>query len=250
MKNILTIAGSDPTGGAGIQADLRVFEKYGLKGLSAVTAITAQTEKEFLSLYPTPADILTQQLSAVSEHVKIDAVKIGMIATAANVQAIIWFLKRLKGVPIIIDPIIDSSTGFPLLEPAALPVFEQYLLPFTTVITPNLMEAGTLAGMQVSNLNTMIAAAKTIHENIRKMRGGLDSEVNVIVTGGHLKDKSTDILFDGKSINEIEGESVKGELHGSGCLYSSALAAELVLGASVIDAAKKAKDFVTSVIKD
>ena len=250
MKTILTIAGSDPTGGAGIQADLRVLEKHGLRGSSAITAITAQTPKKFISIYPIPADVLTQQLSAVSEDVQFDAIKVGMIATVANVQAIIFFLKRMVNVPIIIDPIIDSSTGYPLLEAAALPIFEQNLLPLATVVTPNLMEAGTLAGMRVSNVDTMIAAAKTIHENIRKMGGGREKLLTIIVTGGHLNDRSTDILFDGKDITRIEGEIVNAELHGSGCLYSSAVVSNLVLGDSVKEAAIKAKNYVTENLKN
>jgi hydroxymethylpyrimidine/phosphomethylpyrimidine kinase len=249
MTTVLTIAGSDPTGGAGIQADLRVFEQFGIKGLSAITAITAQTDRQVLSLYPTPADILTQQLSAVSEGVKIDVIKIGMIATAANVQAIIWFLKRYREVPLVVDPIIDSSSGFPLLEPAALPLFEQHLLPLATVVTPNLMEAGTLAGMQVSTLETMKTAAKTIFENICKLGGGCDHNLHVVITGGHLREISTDILFDGNNITAIEGERVDAKLHGSGCLYSSSLAAALALGSSVSEAAKKAKTFVTEKLK-
>ena len=249
MATVLTIAGSDPTGGAGIQADLRVFEKHGLGGASAITAITAQTGKKFLSIYPTPADVLTQQLSAVSEDTQFDAIKVGMIATAANVQAIIFFLKRMKGRPIVIDPIIDSSTGYPLLEPAALLVFEQHLLPLATVVTPNLMEARTLAKMQVADIETMRTAAKTIHENIRRMRGGGDKELTVIVTGGHLKDRSTDVIFDGSEIVTIDGEYLDVDLHGSGCLYSSSVAAHLALGSDVTTAARKAKAFVTQALK-
>lgn len=240
----LTIAGSDPSGGAGIQADLRTFEMLGVRGVSAVTAITAQTRARFLSIYPTPADILTQQLSAVFEEVKIDAVKIGMVATAANVQAAIWFLKRMEGVPIVIDPVFDASTGYPLIEPAALPIFEQHLLPLATVVTPNLNEAGTLAKMQVATLETMQTAAKNIHEAIRRMRGGVERELTVIVKGGHLKAGPTDILYDGREITRIDGKPLDAELHGSGCIYSSALAAHLALGSDVITAAKKAKELV------
>lgn len=247
MPTVLTIAGSDPSCGAGIQADLRVFEKLGVKGLSAITAITAQSSERFLSIYPVPADILTQQLSSVAEDAKIDAIKIGMIATAANVQAIIWFLKRMENVPVVIDPVFDASAGYPLIEPAALPVFEQQLLPFATVVTPNLSEAATLAKMQVASIETMRTAAKIIYDEIRHM-GGKKIKV-VAIKGGHLKDRSTDILYDGKKYTETEGEMLDKELHGTGCLYSSALAAHIAQGLDIVSAARKAKEYVTAELR-
>lgn len=248
MTTILTIAGSDPSGGAGIQADLRIFDRLGVEGLSAITAITAQTNDKFLSIHPVPADILTQQLSAASECRKIDAIKIGMVATQANVQAIIWFLKRFSGIPVIVDPVFDASTGYPLIEPEALPAFEQHLLPLATVVTPNLDEASTLAKMQVACTDTMETAAKNIHENIRRLRGGGGKELAIIVKGGHLKNHSPDFLYDGRKITKIDGEYVEKKMHGTGCAYSSALAAYLVLGKDIVTAAEMAKEFVTGLI--
>lgn len=248
MTTILTIAGSDPSGGAGIQADLRTFTELGVRGLSAVTAITAQNEREFLSIYPVPADVLTQQLSAIADRHKIDAIKIGMVATAANVQAIIWFLRGRGDIPIVIDPVLDSSTGYPLIEPAALPIFEQHLLPLATVITPNIDEARTLAKMQVSNIETMETAARTIHEDIRRLRGGGHGELTVIIKGGHLKKTSTDIVFDGKEITKIEGEIIEKEMHGTGCIYSSALTVYIARGIEPAAAARRAKEHVAKIM--
>lgn len=244
MATVLTIAGSDPSGGAGIQADLRTFSELGVDGLSAITAITAQTAEKFLSIHPTPADVLTQQLAAVSDTGKINAIKIGMVATLANIQAIIWFLKRLDGVPVVIDPVFDSSTGYPLIEPGAIPIFKQQLLPLAAVVTPNLDEASTLAGMQVWSVETMQTAAKNIHEEIRRLRGGGDRELAVIVKGGHLKNRSPDIFYDGKRITIIDGAYVVAGMHGTGCRYSSALTAYLSLGEDILSAAKKAKEYV------
>lgn len=250
MVTALTIAGSDPTGGAGIQADLRVFEKLGVRGVSAITAITAQTEKRFLSIFPTPADVLSQQLSAALEYSHFDVIKIGMIATAANVHVVELFLKRVGKTPIVIDPVLDSSSGYPLLELSARPVFEQHLLPLATVLTPNLQEAGTLARMQVANLETMEVAAKSIYENLMRLKGKDPGDLTVIIKGGHLKDQAIDLLYDGKDFTLIDGEYINASIHGSGCRYSSALAVYLALGSDVITAAKKAKKLVMEEIKN
>lgn len=244
MVTILTIAGSDPSGGAGIQADLRTFGAIGARGISAVTAVTAQNEKEFLSIYPMPADVLTQQLSAAAKGGKIEAIKIGMIATAANVQAIIWFLKQHRDVPVVIDPVFNSSTGYPLIESSALPIFKQHLLPLATVVTPNIDEARTLAKMHVGSVETMETAARMIYEDIRRLRGGGMKPLCVIVKGGHLKDIAVDILFDGKDIVKIDGCRLKKELHGTGCIYSAALAAHIALGSDFTTAARKAKKYI------
>ena len=245
---VLTIAGSDSSGGAGIQADLRTFERLGVSGRSVVTAITAQTESRFLSIYPAPADIVTQQLSAVTDQTTLSAIKIGMVATLANVQAIIWFLKRFREIPIIIDPVLDASSGYPLIEQSALTTFENQLLPLATVVTPNLREAATLAKMQVANRQTMETAALNIYQRLQSLRGEGRS-LAVIVKGGHLNKKRGDYYYDGASSEWIEGEIVKGSIHGSGCLYSSALTAFLAKGYESTNAAHSAKVFVTEELK-
>ena len=249
LTTCLTIAGSDPSGGAGIQADLRTFEAFGVSGVSAVTAITAQTENRFVSIYPTPADILTQQLSVVSKDIKIDAIKVGMVATAANVQALIWFLKRMRNIPIVVDPVLDSSTGYPLIEPEALHLFEYQLLPLATVVTPNLREAGTLAKMRVSDLETMKTAAKIIYDNIRQMQSDKGRDLSIVLKGGHLKVSSTDLVYCDSSFTEIEGTVFGKNLHGSGCLFSSAITAGLAKGLDIIKATQEAKKYITSLFR-
>jgi len=248
MPIVLTIAGSDSSGGAGIQADLRTFERLGVSGRSVVTAITAQTENRFLSLYPAPADIVTQQLSAVTDQTTLSAIKIGMVATLANVQAIIWFLKRFQKIPIIIDPVLDASSGYPLIEQSALTIFENQLLPLATVVTPNLREAATLAKMQVADRQTMETAALNIYQRLQSLRGG-NRPLAIIVKGGHLSKRPADFYYDGVSSEWIEGEMVHGSIHGSGCLYASALTAYLAKGYKPKNAAHSAKIFVVEELK-
>lgn len=247
---VLTIAGSDPTSGAGLQADLQTFTDMGCKGRSVVTAITAQTDDRVLGMWPTPADILTHQLSTSSAAVQIDAVKIGLIATAANVWAIVWFLKARQMSHIVIDPLLHSSSGFPLLDSHAIPIFRQHLLPLATVITPNIPEAMALAGMQIASVEAMEKAAQLIRDEAYRLRGGGEKPLAVVVKGGHLKGEATDVLYDGTNTHRIEGLRETGSIHGSGCRYSSAIAAELAKGSSVVDAARAAKRYVADLIKE
>ncbi len=249
MKRVLTIAGSDPSGGAGAQADLRVFSDMGVKGLSAITAITAQDEEAVLAIHPTRADILTQQLSTACKGEIPDAIKIGMVATQANVRAIMWFLGRMKAAHVVIDPVLHSSTGTPLLEAKAVSMYRQQLLPLATVITPNLMEAQFLAGMQVKTLDTMITAARTIHRETMKLKGRADHSLAVVVKGGHLEGDAIDVLFDGEEIQQFGAARIPGKSpRGTGCRFSSAIAARLALGDAVKDAVGAAKEYMTAYI--
>jgi len=249
MKVVLTIAGSDPSGGAGAQADLRVFSDMGVKGVSAITAITAQDEEAVLAIHPTRADILTQQLSTACKNVMPDAIKIGMVATQTNIRTIIWFLGHTNVGHIVIDPVLHSSTGTPLLEAKALPIYRQQLLPHATVITPNLMEAQVLAGMQVNTVETMKTAAQTIHGETLRLRGGVDKPLAVVVKGGHLDGEAVDVLYDGKTLKEFRAERIPGRSpRGTGCRFSSAIAARLAVGDSVEAAVSAAKEYMRKYI--
>ena len=247
---VLTIAGSDPTSGAGLQADLQTFHDMGCEGRSVVTAITAQTEDRVLGIWPTPADILTQQLATAAQREPPKATKIGMIATAANVWAVVWLLKARHIANVVVDPLLHSSSGFSLLDTHAIPIFRQHLLPLATVITPNLPEAIALAGMQVASAEAMEKAAKTLHEEVYRMRGGGDKPLAVVIKGGHLRQEPVDVCYDGASTHHIEGVRVAGSIHGSGCRYAAALAAQLAKGESVVDAARAAKQYVTNLIRE
>lgn len=245
----MTIAGSDPSGGAGIQADLATFADLGITGLSAITAITAQNAQEVLAIYPTPADVLTQQLSTACKGKSLDAIKIGMVATQANVKAIVWFLHHTSSNHIVIDPVLHSSSGVPLLEAKALAFYRRQLLPLATVITPNLQEAGVLAGMQVASLDTMRKAAETIHIEAKRLGGNADKQLAVLVKGGHLEGDAVDVLFDGEKFFSFPAKRIAGPSpRGTGCRFSSAIAARLASQDDLHTAIRKAKEYLAKYI--
>jgi hydroxymethylpyrimidine/phosphomethylpyrimidine kinase len=240
----LTIAGSDTTGGAGIQADLRTFAHFGAHGVSAVTAITAQTGKGVMGVYPIPADVITQQLSAIVADGGADAIKVGMIGSAANVRAITWFLASLAAKHVVVDPIFHSTSGAELLEAGGIRPFRDQLLPFATVITPNADEAGQLTGMRVWNVGTMKEAARQIYNDVWSLRRDKIKTLNILVKGGHVTGDAIDVLYDGKNFREFHGERIDGTKHGTGCLLSSAITAGLALGKDIEQAVKEAKQYV------
>lgn len=246
--SILTIAGSDPTSGAGLQADLRTFHDFGCRGRCVVTAITAQTNDRVLGVWPTAGDVVTQQLATAANKSSIDAVKIGMLSTAANVWATIWFLKSRKHGHVVIDPLLHSSSGLPLLDKKAIPIFQQQLLTHATVITPNITEAMALAGMQIANVEGMETAAKVIYEDVYKLRGGGDKPLAIVIKGGHLKKHPVDVIFNGTEIERLAGERLEGSIHGSGCRFAAAIACGLAKGVPIVEATAAAKDYVASLI--
>lgn len=246
---VLTIAGSDPTSGAGLQADLFTIQQFGCDGRSAATAITAQTNDRVLGVWPTAGDVLTQQLATAAERVELAAIKIGMLATTSNIWATIWFLRSRAHGHVVIDPLLHSSSGMPLLEKKGVQIFQQQLLPYATVITPNIPEAMALAGMQIASLEAMETAAKQIHSDVLRLRGGHgDRPLYIVVKGGHLKHDPVDVIFDGERTERLTGARLPGGIHGSGCRYASALAAELAKGHSVLHAAQSAKAYVAGLI--
>ncbi|MBI4366765.1 MAG: bifunctional hydroxymethylpyrimidine kinase/phosphomethylpyrimidine kinase [Deltaproteobacteria bacterium] len=250
MPIALTIAGSDPTSGAGLQADLQTYRDFHVAGRSVAAAITAQTEERVLALWPTPADVLTQQLATAAADVELRAAKVGLLASAANVWAVVWFLRSRHIPNVVIDPLLHSSSGFTLLDPQAIPIYRQHLLPLANVVAPNLAEATALAGMQVASLEGMEKAAQAIHTELHRLRGGGDKPLAVIVKGGHMRSEAVDVCFDGTDLHHIEGIRVAGSIHGSGCRYSAAVAAELAKGTPVVEAARSAKQYVTKLITE
>ncbi|MBT3181295.1 MAG: bifunctional hydroxymethylpyrimidine kinase/phosphomethylpyrimidine kinase [Deltaproteobacteria bacterium] len=249
-KVVLAIGGSDPSGGAGIQADLATFMDHGVSGIFAVTAVTAQNDEELLAIHPTPADILTQQISTACKNNDVGAAKIGMIATMANTQAITWFLRRAKLQHVVVDPVLHSSSGASLLEADAYSFYRQRLLPFASVITPNLSEASALAGMQVASLETMRTAAEVIHREASRLKGPLKGDLAVVVKGGHLDGDAVDVLFDGKEYHSFTEKRVSGRSpRGTGCRFASAIAANLANGKEIVEAVSDAKDYLTEYIQ-
>jgi hydroxymethylpyrimidine/phosphomethylpyrimidine kinase len=234
---VLSIAGSDSGGGAGIQADLKAFARCGVHGMTAITAVTAQNTQAVTAVYPLPPEAIVEQVRAVADDIGVDAVKIGMLGTAETILAVAGALDLVGAAPAVLDPVMIAESGARLLDEDALDALRAKLLPKVTVVTPNLPEARILAGEDADP----VTLAEAIHS--------LGAKV-VVVTGGH-RDEVTDVFFDGERLVEIPGERYEGgAAHGSGCTHSSALAAHLALGLDPLDAARKAKQIASEAVRD
>src|SRR4051794_3131058 len=236
---VLSIAGSDSGGGAGVQADLKAFAACGVHGMTAITALTAQNTVGVTGVHAVPGAFIVEQVRAVAEDIGVDAVKIGMLGTAATVEAVDAALDLLTAAtPIVIDPVMVAESGAVLLDDAARSALVERLLPRATVITPNLPEARVLAGEDAPD--DAEALARALH--------ALGPDV-VVVTGGH-RDAATDVVFDGALIHRIPGaRHPDGAAHGSGCTHSSVLAAQLALGRDPLDAARAAKAMAADAVR-
>jgi hydroxymethylpyrimidine/phosphomethylpyrimidine kinase len=239
MKSVLTIAGSDPSGGAGIQADLATFSAFNVKGLSAITAVTVQDSRSVKGLFAIPPSFVVQQIETLAQACTIDAVKVGMLAKGETVTALAELLNRLDLTTVVLDPVITSSSGFPLLEKRGIPALRD-LLPRVLIVTPNLHEAALLTGQEVVTEDDMGEAAIRIGEMGPRY---------VLIKGGHLEGEAVDLLYDGKGVNRYVSERVGKELHGTGCILSAALAACLAKGIDVERAVKQAKTYITALIR-
>lgn len=240
QKTALTIAGSDPTGGAGFQADLRTFNKMGVYGLSVPTVLTAQNTEGVFSIHEVPVDFISEQLDVLLKDIKPDAFKTGMLYNAETVKAVALKIKEYSLKNLVIDPVTVSSTGVQLMEDKGLEAMKRGLFPLARVITPNIYEAAVLTGMDIRNENEMKKSA------VRLMEQGCEA---VIITGGHLDKKAVDILFDGEDFLSLENERLEGEFHGTGCLFSSAITACLALGYDMTEAFIKAKETVWNAMR-
>ena len=237
MKNLLTIAGSDTCGGAGIQADLKTFSAFGTYGMSVITAVTAQNTQGVLDSQDISPEIIRKQIEAIFTDIPVAAVKIGMVSVAETINAIADQLEQYHPEKIVVDPVMVSKSGFDLLKPEAKTALIQRLLPLAYVVTPNLPEAEVITGERIDTLTDMERAAKLIYELGAK---------NVLVKGRHLKDDATDILYDGKNIIRLPMKRIDTKnTHGTGCTISSAIAACLGKGMDVEQAVRSAKEYVT-----
>jgi hydroxymethylpyrimidine/phosphomethylpyrimidine kinase len=227
---LLSIAGSDSGGGAGIQADLKAFAACGAHGMTAITAITAQNTEAVTAVYPLPPEAIVEQVRAVAEDIGVDAVKIGMVGNSAAIEAVVEALDLLPAtVPVVLDPVMVAESGGRLLEPDAERSLRERLIPRATVVTPNVMEAAALAGRD----------AATDAEELARLVHALGPRI-VVVTGGH-REAGGDVFFDGERLVEIPGERhPDGAAHGSGCTHSSVLAAQLARGVEPLEAARRA----------
>jgi hydroxymethylpyrimidine/phosphomethylpyrimidine kinase len=239
IPRVLSIAGSDSGGGAGIQADLKAFARCGVHGMTAITAVTWQNTVAVEGVTPIPADAIVGQVKAVAEDIGVDAVKIGMLGTADTIAAVTRALDLLGDAPVVLDPVMVAESGAHLLEQDAQEALVQ-LLPRATVVTPNLAEARAL-------LETAgVTAGDGADELARGVRG-LGPRF-VVVTGGH--GDGVDVFFDGDRIERIGGDLYPGgATHGSGCTHSSALAAHLALGLEPLEAARAAKLIASEAVR-
>lgn len=238
---LLTIAGFDPSCGAGIAADLKTFSAHNCYGIAAITAVTVQSTLGVRAVHPTPSATLRAQLEALVEDISIAGVKIGMLANRANAAAVADFLDAHKFVHVVLDPVSRSTAGSAeLLDEAGLKFVRDELLSRASVITPNMPEAEFLTGLEVKDLAGMKAAGKKLLEMGARA---------VIVTGGHLE-KPIDVLCEGNEVDVFGGDHVKSpNTHGSGCTFSSAIAAQLASGQQLREAVILAKAYVTKAIE-
>ena len=238
---VLTIAGFDPSAGAGIAADLKTLAAHNCYGIAAVTALTVQTTQGVQSTHITPAATLRAQLDALAEDIAINAVKIGMLGDKANAAVVAEFLDRGKFAHVVLDPVVKASFGgADLLDAGGIKFLTEELLKRATVITPNISEAELMTGMEIKDVAAMEAAARKLFEHGARA---------VVVKGGHME-KAIDVLFDGNELLALGGERIKTEnTHGSGCTFASAIAAQLASGRGLHEAVLLAKTYVTKAIE-
>jgi len=234
---VLSIAGSDSGGGAGIQADLKAFAACGVHGMTAITAITAQNTVGVTAVHAIPPEIIVAQVKAVADDIGVDAVKIGMLGDRQTIEAVVAALDALpENTPVVLDPVMVAESGAVLLDPDARQALVDTLLPKATVVTPNIPEARTLTGDSDGD----------VHDLARKVHA-LGPHV-VVVTGGH-REPLTDVFFDGEQFVELDGERHEdGAAHGSGCTHSSVLAARLAQGDDPLEAARKARELASRAV--
>ncbi|HET7484028.1 MAG TPA: bifunctional hydroxymethylpyrimidine kinase/phosphomethylpyrimidine kinase [Solirubrobacterales bacterium] len=234
---VLSIAGSDSGGGAGIQADLKAFARCGVHGMTAITAITAQNTVGVEAVETVSPETIVAQVGAVAEDIGVDAVKIGMLGTAETVDAVVEALGLVGEAPVVVDPVMVAESGAVLLDEEARAALVERLLPLATVVTPNIPEARALAG----------AGERDSQEDLAREVLALGPRA-VVVTGGH-SERVVDVFFDGRESAEIAGERhPEGAAHGSGCTHSSALAAFLALGETPLEAARQARAVASAAV--
>jgi hydroxymethylpyrimidine/phosphomethylpyrimidine kinase len=236
---VLSIAGSDSGGGAGIQADLKAFARVGVHGMTAITALTAQNTVGVERVEPVSGEMLIAQIAAVAEDIGVDAVKIGMVGSAEAIEGVVAALALIldEDPPVVVDPVMVSESGAVLLDPAARETLIVRLLPMATVVTPNLPEARQLTGLgEEATQGDLARAVQAL------------GPAAVVVTGGHSEDL-VDLFFDGEQVIEIPGERhPDGAAHGSGCTHSSAMAAYLALGEEPLEAARRAREIASAAV--
>ena len=240
MKTVLTIAGSDSGGGAGIQADIKAISANGAFGMSVITAVTAQNTKEVRSVQQIDLQIIQDQIEAVFDDIQVDAVKIGMLGNVETVQVVAETLKKYKPKYIVVDPVMISKGGHYLLEESAVEAVKEKILPLSSIITPNIPEAEVLIGRTLQTEEEMYKACEQI------MEMGVDA---VLIKGGHLMGPPNDLFYNGVDFHWLKANRIHTKnTHGTGCTLSSAIAANLAKGSTLFEAVKLAKQYITTAI--
>lgn len=236
---VLSIAGSDSGGGAGIQADLKAFARVGVHGMTAITAITAQNTVGVEAVQAISPRVIVAQVGAVAEDIGVDAVKIGMLGSTETVEAVMEALQYVEDAPVVIDPVMIAESGAGLLDADARVALAEKLLPLAAVVTPNIPEARALTGLGEEATQAELARALV----------GMGAKA-AVVTGGH-SEAVIDVFYDGDQVIEIAGERHRnGAAHGSGCTHSSSLAAFLALGRAPLAAAEGAREITSQAVRD
>lgn len=247
MKKVLTIAGSDSCGGAGIQADLKAFSAIGVYGMSVITAVTAQNTQGVFAVQDIDEDIIKSQIDAIFTDIEVDAVKIGMVSKISTINAIAEKLEQYKPKKVVLDPVMISKSGYALLKPESKAALIKRLVPQAFIVTPNIPEAEEI----LKEVNSQINSIETVEhmEQAAKEIYKLGCE-NVLLKGGHMEGEAVDVLYDGKDITYLYSDRIHTKnTHGTGCTLSSAIAANLALGFDIKEAVKKSKEYITMAIQ-
>ncbi len=241
MKKVLSIAGSDCSGGAGIQADLKTFSAHGVYGMSVIVSVVAENTDRVIGIQDVVPDMIGKQIDAVFEDIEIDAVKVGMLSTPDCMEMVAEKLKYYRPANVVIDPVMYAKNGCPLMKPAAVDRLIGTVIPLADVLTPNIPEAEKITGSRIDSIADMEEAAKAIY------RMGCRA---VVIKGGHGAGRAVDVLFDGKGFCHFHADRIDTKnTHGTGCTFSSAVASQLAKGMDLRQAVRKAKDYVTMAIK-
>ena len=241
MKKALTIAGSDCSGGAGIQADLKTFSAHGVFGMSVVVSVVAENTSRVIEIQDVTPDMIQSQIDAIFEDIEVDAVKIGMLSTPECMKAVADKLKQYKPQSVVIDPVMYAKNGCPLMAETAVGALIELIIPLADVLTPNIPEAEKIIGKEIISIEDMENAAREIYEMGCK---------GIIIKGGHREGSALDVLYDGNEFTHFETQRINTKnTHGTGCTFSSAITSGLALGLPIKEAVTNAKEYVTTAIK-
>ena len=239
-KVLLSIAGYDPTSGAGVTLDTGRFGKMGFHGIGIVTALTAQNTARMKDTFCPPPDFLEEQYQELKADLKISGIKVGMVGSRENIPVILQILSENPEIPVVVDPIIKSSSGYPLLDKKDLPFYTETLGPKANLLTPNIHEAKLLSKMAIEDIVGMKKAAERIFQM---------TAAPCLIKGGHLKGRPSDVLFDGENFTRFSNERIDKSVHGTGCFLSSSLLGYLVFGHPLHKACELAIKDTTDAIK-